>query len=74
MIHKIPESVKQKLVELSKTINELRVKHDLIIETLAASFGIEDKQFAIEGYYDALKVVDNNTADEVQPPVEGTGK
>lgn len=49
----IPQKTRENLIELAKSINELQVRHNLILETLVQAAGMEGK-YQVEGQYEAL--------------------
>jgi hypothetical protein len=49
----IPQKTRENLIELAKTINELQVRHTLILETLVQAAGMEGK-YQVEGQYTSL--------------------
>jgi len=49
----IPQKTRENLIELAKNINELQVRHNLILETLVQAAGMEGK-YQVEGQYESL--------------------
>ena len=49
----IPQKTRENLIELAKSINELQVRHNLILETLVQAAGMEGK-YQVEGQYLSL--------------------
>jgi len=52
-IMQIPQRVKENLIELSRTIKEFQIRHDLICDTLADTAGITGV-WQIKGDYDEI--------------------
>ena len=53
----IPQKTRETLQELARAFNELQTRHNLILDTLAQTAGIEG-QYKVEGTYEALVPVE----------------